>query len=327
LQFSSYIGTKYGIACSSGTSALAVGLEALNIGSGDEVITTPFSFIATGNAILYNRATPVFADIDHKTFNIDPDDVKSKVTEKTRAVLVVHLFGLPCDIGPIKELCEERGLLLVEDCAQAHGAKYRGKKVGSLGNLSTFSFYATKNMVTGEGGMIMTDDDAAAQKAKVIINQGQIGKYDHVLIGYNYRMMDMQAAIGSVQLRRLDRLNEKRAINADFLTRKLKKISWIETPYVPKGVKPVWHQYTVKVPAGIRDDFMNYLNTNGVGARVYYPKPIHTQPAYQSLGYGEGLCPVAESVSKQVLSLPVHPLLKKSELKKIVDAVEKYKYK
>jgi perosamine synthetase len=323
-RFSSFIGTKHGIACSSGTSAMQVGLEALGVTEGDEVITTPFTFIATGNCVLYNHATPVFADIDARTFNIDPVKIESRITGKTKAVLVVHLYGQPCDMAGITRMCKEKGLLLIEDCAQAHGAEYKGKRVGSFGDLSTFSFYATKNMVTGEGGMILTDNDAVAEKAKVIVNQGQVGRYDHVLIGYNYRMMEMQGAMGLVQLGKLAGMNSRRERNARFLTRELQKLDWVEVPYVQKGVTPAWHQFTIKVQAGIRDDLFEYLNSNGVGARIYYPKPVHMQPAYQSLGYRGGSCPVAESVCRQVISLPVHPKLKKVELNKIVSVMKKY---
>ncbi len=324
-KFSSFIGAKHGIACSSGTSALQVGLEALGIKDGDEVITTPFTFIATGNAILYNRAVPVFADIDARTFNIDPVKIESKITEKTRAVLIVHLYGQPCDMEGIQNICRERDLLLIEDCAQAHGAEYKGKKVGSFGDLSTFSFYATKNMVTGEGGMILTDNDAVAEKSKTIINQGQVGKYDHVLIGYNYRMMDMQGAIGLVQLGKLAGMNSKRDGNARFLSKELGKLDWVEVPYVSKGVKHVWHQFTIRVQAGMRDRLMEYLNANGIGARIYYPTPVHMQPAYKSLGYEEGTCAIAESASKQVISLPVHPKITKADLNEIVAVMGKFR--
>ena len=173
--------------------------------------------------------------------------------------------------------------------------------------------------------MMLTGNDAAAEKASVIVNQGQINKYDHVMVGFNYRMMDTQAVMGLEQLRKLDRMNRKRGENASYLTKRLRKIDWLETPYVGKGVKHVWHQYTIKVSAGMRDEFVDYLNSNGVGARVYYPKPVHMQPAYQALGYAAGLCPVSESISKQVLSLPVHPNLKKAELKEIVEVIEKYR--
>jgi len=322
-QFSSFIGTKHAIACSSGTAALLAGLEALGIGKGDEVITTPFTFIATANAVVYNGAKPVFADIDERSFNIDPVNINSCITPKTKAVLVVHMYGQPCDMKPIKELCKKKGLLLIEDCAQAHGAEYKGKKVGSLSDLSTFSFYATKNMITGEGGMMLADNDAVAEKARVIINHGQSGKYKHVIIGYNSRMMDIQAAIGIVQLKKLNKMNREREKNARYLTKNLQSLKWIEVPYVAEGVKHVWHQYTVKV--GNRDSFLKYLNLNGVGARIYYPIPVHLQPVYKSLGYKEGLCPVSEFMSKKVLSLPVHPKLKKVQMNEIVKIVKKYR--
>jgi len=323
--FASFIGTKHGIACSSGTSALQVGLEAVGIKPGDEVITTPFTFIATANAIVYNRAKPVFADVDEKTFNIDAGSIKSKITRKTKAVMVVHLYGQACDMKPIKELCSDKGLLLIEDAAQAHGAEYKSRKAGSFGDLSTFSFYATKNMTCGEGGIILTDNDAAAQKSRIIINQGQMGRYEHVMVGYNYRMTDMQAAMGICQFRKLKSMNAKRESNAGYLTRGLSGLDWLEVPHVMTGAKHVWHQYTVRVSGGIRDDFMKYLNDSGVGARVYYPMPVHIQPAYQQMGYRRGTCPVAESLAGCVVSLPVHPMLKKSDLKKIVDVVRKYR--
>jgi perosamine synthetase len=324
-EFSAYIGTKRGVSCSSGTSALVVGLEAAGIKEGEEVITTPFTFIATSNSILYNRASPVFADIDERTFNIDPVKIKAKITKKTKAVLVVHLYGQPCSMREIKEICEERDLLLIEDCAQAHGAEYRGKKVGTFGDLAAFSFYATKNMVTGEGGMIATDNEAFAEKAEVLINQGQVGKYEHVIIGYNNRMTNIQAAIGLAQIKKLEKLIVKREKNADFLTRRLKGLDWLQTPYVDRNVRHVWHQYTVKVSGGFRDDFLGYLDKNGIGARVYYPMPSYMQPAYQELGFKGGQCPVSEAVSKQVLSLPVHPMLKKSDLEKIAEVVKGYR--
>jgi len=325
VQFSSYIGASHGVACSSGTSALQVGLEAAGIGTGDEVITTPFTFIATSNAILYNRAMPVFADIDAETFNIDPASIKKRLTRKTKAVLVVHLYGLPCDIEPVKEICDQNGLLLIEDCAQAHGAEYDARKTGTFGELSTFSFYATKNMTTGEGGMILTDDGEMALKARTIANQGQAGRYEHVMIGYNYRMTDMQAALGLVQLKKLSMLNEARARNASFLSKNLEGIEWLNLPQVPPKMKHVWHQFTVKVPEKTRDGFVDYLNKNGIGARIYYPTPVHLQPAYKSLGLRFDPCPVAESVSKKVVSLPVHPGLSREDLHKIVETVKRYR--
>lgn len=323
--FAKYIGTKRGVSCSSGTAALKIGIEALGIGEGDEVITTPFTFIATSNAIVYNRAKPVFADIDERTFNIDPVKIKAAITKKTRAVLPVHLYGQPCNMDEISEICEKHNLMLIEDCAQSHGAEFSGKKAGTFGDLSAFSFYATKNMTTGEGGMILTDNDAVAEKAQVIINQGQMGKYEHVMIGYNDRMTNIEAAIGLEQLRKLPRMTEKRIRNARMLTKGLSGLDWLQVPYVDKKARPVWHQYTVKVAAGMRDGLVEHLNNNGVGARVYYPRPSYMQPAYENFGYKEGICPVAESMAKQVVSLPVHPALKKDDIGTIVETVRKYR--
>ncbi len=324
-KFSSYIGTSHGVACSSGTSALQFGLESIGIKKDDEVITTPFTFIATSNSILFNRAKPVFADIGEKTFNIDPVNIESKITEKTKAVVIVHLYGQPCNMKEIKKICSDHDVMLIEDAAQAHGAEYDGKKAGTFGDISTFSFYASKNMVTGEGGMMLTDNDAVAEKFRVSINQGQLGSYDHVMVGYNNRMTDIQAAIGVEQLKKLGKMNTRRSKNSKFLTEELENISWLETPYVDGNVKHAWHQYTVKVNGTFRDDFVGYLNSNGVGARVYYPKLSYVQPAYQDLGYKEGVCPIAESVAKQVLSLPVHQNVSRSDLEKIVEVIKKYR--
>jgi perosamine synthetase len=323
--FAEYIGAKRAVSCSSGTAALQVGIEALGIGEGDEVITTPFTFIATSNSIIYNRAKPVFSDIDERTFNIDPAKIKAAITKKTRAVLPVHLYGQPCNMDEITEICEKHDLLLIEDCAQSHGAQFGKKKAGTFGDLSAFSFYATKNMTTGEGGMILTDNDAVAEKAQVIINQGQMGKYEHVMIGYNDRMTNIEAAMGIEQLKKLPRMTQKRMQNARMLTKGLSGLDWLTVPYVDKRAVPVWHQYTVKVSGGIRDDFFDYLNKNGVGARIYYPKPSYLQPAYEKFGFREGLCPVAESAAKQVISLPVHSMLKKDDVREIIETVRKYR--
>jgi len=324
-KFSSYIGTKNGIACSSGTDALEVGLEALGIGKGDEVITTPFTFIATANAILSVGAKPVFADIDPRTFNIDHAKVSEKVSGKTRAVLAVHLYGQPCEMNSLCDLCEDKGILLVEDCAQAHGAEYHGKKVGTFGDLSTFSFYATKNMVTGEGGMVLTDNGETSERLRMIINQGQKGRYDHRVVGYNSRMTEMQAAMGIVQLGKLDKMNASRAENADYYKRNLAGAGLVELPYTAPGAKHVWHQYTLRVPHEERESFMNHLEKNGVGARIYYPRTVNAQKAYRDMGYKTGLYPAAEKSAEQVVSIPVHPSIKKTDLKNIAEAVKSYR--
>ncbi len=318
-DFSRFLGARFAAAVSSGTAALQLGLQALGIRKGDEVITTPFTFAATANAIIHCGARPVFSDIDPRTFNLDPGKVK--VSGKAKALVCVHLYGQPCEMDSLAKVCRENGLKLVEDAAQAVGAEYKGKKVGTFGALSAFSFYATKNITTGEGGMIVTNQNDLEEKAKVLRNQGQSKQYMHDIVSYNFRMTDIQAAIGIEQMRRIDGLNRKRVENARFLTDSLSRVSGIEVPFVQKNVKHVFHQYTIKVRKN-RDRLLDYLNSHGIGARVYYPQPLYMQPAYAKMGFRKGMCPVTEDVCKQVLSLPVHPLLTQKELEEIVKKVK-----
>ncbi len=318
-NFAGYVGTKYAIATSSGTTALHAALLAAGIEKGDEVITTPFSFIATANAILYCGAKPVFADIDPKTFNIDAEKIEEKITKRTKAFLVVHLYGQSCSIDAIKEICEDHDLKLIEDACQAHGAEYRGRKVGSFGDCAVFSFYSTKNMTTGEGGMITTDDARIAEKARLLREHGSKLRY-HDVLGYNYRMTDIAAAIGIEQLKKLDAMNHKRISNAKLLTRGIEKITGLETPYISPHAKHVFHQYTIRVREeyGIsRDALVERLNKNGIGTLVYYPLPIHKQKLYKKLGYRDKL-PMAEEAAKEVLSLPVHAGVSETEIRHIV---------
>ena len=322
-DFSEYIGINNAIAVSNGTAALDLALKALGIKQGDEVITTPFTFIATANSILFQGAKPVFADVDERTFNINPADVMEKITNRTKAIIGVHLFGHPFDVEAIQEICEDYNLILIEDCAQAHGAEYKGKKVGGFGIAGCFSFYATKNMTTGEGGMITTNSDEIARICRLLRNHGESQKYHHTMLGYNYRMTDMQAAIGNIQLRKLDKFNEKRIKNAEYLNRHL----WMEgliTPHKKSEVKHVYHQYVIKLEEDFpmpRDAFCEYLKSKGVGCAVHYPIPIYKQPLYQQLGYGEQKCPTALALAKKVLSLPVHPALTDEDLRYIVEVV------
>ena len=323
-KFANYVGTNYAISTTSGTVALDVALKALGIREGDEVIVPDFTFIATANAVLYQNAKPVFADVDEKTFNINPDDVLEKVTPKTKAIIGVHLFGHPFDVRSILEICEDYNLYLIEDCAQAHGAEYKGKKVGSFGDVGCFSFYPTKHITTGEGGMITTNNEEIANKIKLLINHGQSQKYLHTTLGYNYRMTNIQAAIGIAQLEKLDKFNEKRIYNANYLNRNLKIP--IETPFKEKHVKHVYHQYVIKFKDDFpmkRDEFIDYLSKNGIGSAIHYPMPIHKQPLYQKLGYPEDICPISEEVSKKVLSLPVHPALTDDDLRYMVEVINK----
>jgi len=321
--FANYIGVKHAVAVTNGTIALDTTLKALKIGPGDEVIVPAFSFIATGNCVLFQRAKPVFADIDQRNFNIDPSDVNEKITAKTKAIIAVHMFGQPAKMEELKEIAQDHELFLVEDAAQAHGAEYKGRKAGGLGEVGCFSFYATKNMTTGEGGIIMTNNDELARKARLLRNHGQTEKYHHTILGYNYRMTELSAAIGLVQLKKLDELNEKRIRNAKMLNEGIKKIQGLTPPYVEEHVKHVFYQYVVRVEEDYpleRNELANHLEKMGIGTAVHYPMPIYRQPLYHELGYDKKICPITEESCKRVLSLPVHPSVNAEDIQYITDA-------
>jgi perosamine synthetase len=324
-EFAEYVGVKYAVAMANGTLALDTALKALGIGPGDEVITSAFSFIASSNCVLFQGAEPVFADIDPKSFNIDPLDVAMKITSKTKAIIPVHLFGQPAEMEALKEIAEDYKIALVEDAAQAHGAEFKGRKTGGLGDIGCFSLYATKNMTTCEGGMITTNSDELAKKARLIRNHGDTGKYHHIVLGYNYRMSEASAAVGSVQLKKLDRLNEKRRNNAEALSKGIERISDLTPPHVNDYVKHVFYQYVVRVEKDYpmeRDKLAEHLWTRGVKVAVHYPAPIYKQPLYRKLGYGKMKCPIAEDVCKRVLSLPVHPLVTEGDISYILDVLK-----
>ncbi len=325
-KFAEYIGVEHAVAVTNGTIALDMALKAINVGPGDEVITSAFSFIASGNCIMFQGAKPVFADINPRTFNIDPSDVAEKITAKTKAIIPIHMFGQPAEMDALKEIVEDKKIALVEDAAQAHGAEYKGEKAGSIGDLACFSFYATKNMTTGEGGMITTNDQKLAQKTRLLINHGQTKKYQHETLGYNYRMTEFAAALGLVQLKKLDEFNEKRRENAQLLTKELCNIDGLTPPYVQKGVKHVFHQYVVRVEDTYimnRGALAGRLAEQGVGVAVHYPAPIYKQPLYLKMGYEEAMCPITEKVCRRVLSLPVHPLVSKKEIEYVVDVLKR----
>ncbi len=229
-KFAEYIGVKHAVAVSSGTTALHLALLAAGIGPNDEVITTPFTFAATGNSVLHVGAKPVFIDIDNKTYNLNPENIENVITDKTKAVMPVHLYGQPAEMDSIKQIAEDHDLIVIEDAAQAHGAVYKGKKAGSLGDMGCFSFYPTKNMTTSEGGIITTENEEMAEKARVLRSHGESERYTHVVLGYNFRMTDIAAAIGIVQLKKLDKFNEKRIENAKYLTERIDKINGIDCP-------------------------------------------------------------------------------------------------
>ncbi|HPT37363.1 MAG TPA: DegT/DnrJ/EryC1/StrS family aminotransferase [Methanothrix sp.] len=324
-DFASYIGAKNAIAVNNGTVALDLAVKALGLGPGDEVITPAFTFIASANCALYQGLTPVFADVDPRTFNIDPDSIQEKITARTKAVIGVHLYGQPFDLTAVREICQDKNLALIEDCAQAHGAEYHGQKVGSFAT-GCFSFYPTKNMTTGEGGMITTNDDAMAARLRLLRSHGDTGKYNHVSLGYNYRMMNLQGALGQVQLKRLEDFTAKRIANAKFLNENI-KVKGITTPYQADGVRHVYHQYVLRVEEDFpsnREKLMEYLQARKIGSAVHYPKAVYEQPIYQKLGYASVKCPVAEDVSRRVLSLPVHPSLTTENLQYIAKTLNEF---
>lgn len=318
--FAKYIGVKHAVAVNSGTAALHVALLAAGIEDGDEVICPSFSFIATGNSILYCNAKPVFADVLEDTFNVDVEDVKEKITKKTKAVMPVHLYGQPAEMKALVELCADKKLVLIEDACQAHGAEYEGKRVGSFG-VGCFSFYPTKNMTTGEGGMITTDDDVVAERCRLIRAHGMKVRYHHDMLGFNYRMTNVAAAIGVEQLKKLDGFNQKRIENAEYLTKKLAGVRGITPPAVKNNIKHVFHQYTIKVAGGGRDALIKKLTDNGIGHGIYYPIAIHQQKLYQELGFKASL-PITEKLCGEVLSLPVHPSVSKADLDSIVKVLK-----
>lgn len=320
-KFADYIGTGHAIATSSGTTALHVALLCAGIGKDDEVITTPFSFAATANSILYVGAKPVFVDIDPKTYNINPEKIEEAINDKTKAIMPVHLYGQPADMGPICKIAENHDLKVIEDAAQAHGAIYNGKKVGSIGDMACFSFYPTKNITTSEGGIITTNDDVFDKDARALRAHGESERYEHVILGYNFRMTDIAAAIGVAQLKRLEGFNEKRIENAEYLTEHINTIDGIEPPFVAENVKHVFHQYTIRVENGKRDELRDFLNNEGIGTGIHYPRPIYKQELYEKLGYVAD-CPEAEKAASEVLSIPVNPALSAEDLGKIVSVLE-----
>lgn len=324
-SFARFIGVKYACATVNGTVALELALLALGIGPGDEVITTPFSFIATANAILYTGARPVFVDIIEDTFNLNPELIAEKITSKTKAILPVHLYGLPAEMEKIMKIASRHNLEVVEDACQAHGAETGGKKVGSIGAAGCFSFYPTKNMTTGEGGIITTNSEEIYDQANLLRNHGSKVKYYHDILGYNFRMTDIGAAIGLEQLKKLSKFNLIRQKNASWLTKNLSNIPGLTAPFVGTKMKHVFHQYTIRITEEFgfsRDEVLQKLTEAGIGTAVFYPLPINEQKVYQKLGYKSDTS-VAKKVSGQVISLPVQPALKLRDLEYIVKVIKK----
>ena len=315
--FAALCGVEHAIATTSGTTALHLALLAHGIGPGDEIITTPFSFIASANAALFVGARPVFADIDPATFNINPDDVEHRITPRTKAILPVHLYGNPANLDRLLDIAERHELILIEDACQAHGATWNGQSVGSFGT-GCFSFYPTKNVTSGEGGIVTTNDAELAERARLLRSHGMPQRYYHDILGYNFRLSNIHAAIGLQQLSRIENWTSRRRENATILTELLGGLDVSFQSVLPQA-EPVYHQFTIRIPER-RDEVAECLRARGVGCEVYYPIPIHQQAAYRSIGYSDYL-PEAERAALEVLSLPVHPSLARHELATIALAV------
>lgn len=320
-EFAAYCGAAECIALNSGTSALHLALLAAGVGPGDEVITVPFTFVASVAAVLYAGARPVLVDIDPRTFTMDPAAIEAAITPRTKAILPVHLYGQPADMDPILEIARRHGLIVIEDAAQAHGAKYKGRPVGSVGDMACFSFYPGKNLgAYGEGGAVTTSNPEFARTIRMLRDWGQDRKYHHLLRGYNYRMEGFQGAILRVKLRHLERWTEARRAVVN-LYNDLLADSGVKTPTEMPWARHVYHVYTLR--ADDRDGLQASLQAEGIQTGIHYPVPAHLQPAYADLGYGRGAFPHAEAAAQQVLSLPLYPELSSQAVAEVAAAVKK----
>jgi len=343
-KFAEYIGTRYAVATNSGTAALHTSLAAARIGTGDDVIVPALTFFSTATSVIHNNAIPIFADVDPETYCLDAGDMEKRITEKTRAVIPVHFYGHPAEMDSVMEIAQAHDLLVIEDAAQAHGAEYKGQKIGSLGNIGCFSFYATKNMTTGEGGMITTNDADIAEKARIIRNHGMTSRDDHTALGYNYRMNEISAAIGLVQLSKLDKLNGIRTKNSMYLLNELRGVEWLNLPRIRPYVKHAFFWCPVRVDEGkLRmktKDLMAKLRERGVEVRHRYVAPLYKQPvllkqnAYpkkcpfscpfygRKIDYSQLNCPNAEKIAGKIIGLPNHPNLTQRQLDEVICVIE-----
>lgn len=320
-EFASYSGTSECIALNSGTSALHLALLAAGVGPGDEVITVPFTFVASVAAVLYTGAKPVLVDIDPHTFTIDPGRIEAAITPRTKVILPVHLYGQTADMDPILEIARRRNLIVIEDAAQAHGAKYKGRPAGSIGEIGCFSFYPAKNLgAYGEGGAVTTSNPEYAKRVRMLRDWGQDRKYHHVMRGFNYRMEGIQGAVLRVKLRHLNEWTKRRQAIAGTYNQSLAKHE-VQLPVQMPWAEHVYHLYTVR--AKDREALQKGLQAEGVQTAVHYAEPVHLQPAYADLGYGPGSLPQSETAAREVLSLPMYPELSDDRVRMVAAAFEK----
>lgn len=318
-EFADYCGARFGVGMDNGTSALELALRACGIGEGDEVITVANTFIATASAIAFTGARPVLVDIDPHTYNIEVGAVEQAITDRTKAIMPVHLYGQPVDMDPIMELAMARGLIVIEDACQAHGALYKGRRVGSIGDAACFSFYPAKNLGGyGDGGILVTNDEDIANRVKMLRNYGQKEKYHHLFIAYNRRLDTLQAAVLRVKLRRLDEWNQARRKNAQLYDELLASTEVIR-PEEASYAKHVYHLYVVRVQD--RGGLQQYLQSKGISTGIHYPIPIHLQEAYRYLGCQRGDFPITEGCAEEILSLPMYPELTEEQIQYVVEAI------
>lgn len=345
-KFAKYIGTKYGVAVNSGTAALHLAIASFGIGTGDEVIVPSLTFFATATAVIHNNGIPVFADIDPDTYCIDPKSIEKVITRRTKAIIPVHLYGHPAEMDEIMKIAKHHKLYVFEDCAQAHGAEYKGRKVGSIGDAGCWSFFATKNMTSGEGGMITTNDACIDRMSKIRRSHGLINRNDHIVLGYNYRMNEIAAAIGIVQLKKLDMMNKIRTHNSLYLLRKLKNVKWLKMPKIKSYVKHVFFWCPVQVnedKLGMSTlELMKFLKDEGIGVRHRYIEPLYKQQmlktyyAYpdscpfsclysRKVNYSKIHLPNVEKIAGRMIGLPNHPKLTRNDLFRIINVIRSIK--
>jgi dTDP-4-amino-4,6-dideoxygalactose transaminase len=321
-EFAEFCGARYAIGVASGTDALELALRALSVGEGDEVITPANTFIATALAISHSGAKPVFVDVESQSHNIDISKIENAITKNTKAIIPVHLYGQPCDMDPILAIARKHDLRVIEDACQAHGALYKGKRAGTMGDIGCFSFYPAKNLgACGDGGCIVTNNETTVQSIRMLRDYGQSKKYQHDSVGFNSRLDSVQAAVLRVKLSRLKEWNEMRRKSAARYNEQLKNTS-VETPKELDHAYHVYHLYVIKVKQ--RDGLRHYLSSKGVAAGIHYPIPIHQQGAYSHLGYETGDFPVTEELASNILSLPMFPELTEEEVKYVVDRIKEY---
>ncbi len=322
-DYAAFCHTKHCVGMDSGTAALHLALIICGVKPGDQVITTTHTFVATAEVISVIGAKPVFVDIDSRTYNIDPSAIERAITPRTRAIIPVHLYGQPAEMDPILELARKHNLRVIEDAAQAHGAEYRGRRAGTLGDVACFSFYPGKNLgAYGDAGALVTNDAELAERARMLRNHGRISKYEHLIVGYGYRLDALQAAILGAKLPHLDAWNARRREIADYYTELFTNTDLV-TPYCPPHIKPIYHLYAVRNKH--RDALQKHLRARGIETIIHYPIPLHLQPVYKSLGYKRGDFPIAEQVADEELSLPMYPELTDAQVQQIVEAVREFK--